>query len=146
MSDERELKQGWVFDGSRGEFWFIMTLLVFAFVWLALGARGLFWGYHPPLHIHTSWIDWLVLAVLPVYAISFYRIERPFGIAVWVLFLNTALRLGITHTSANAWAVPRVLTLLDPLIWAFTLIGCVLYLKRRLRREFIQDGESRVSQ
>jgi hypothetical protein len=144
MSDEQQQKQEWVFDVSRGEFWITVILLVYALVWLALGARSLFWGYHPPAH--TSWIDWFVLAILPLYAIGFYRIEKSLGITVWVLFLNTVLRLATTHTTDSTGAIHRVLPFLDPLIWGFTLVGCGLYLKRNLRRESIQDGTSGVSQ
>jgi hypothetical protein len=133
MSDTQEPKLEWIFDGSRDEFWAFVIFTALAMSRLVFEVRMLFWGYHAS--IHASWTDWLIILLLPIYVVCFYRIEKLLGIAAALLWLHTGLRLATVYGIVNLEILSRLEVVLSPLSSVFIFLGCGLYLKRRLRKE-----------
>jgi hypothetical protein len=134
MSDETSMKQEWVFDGTRGEFWGFMALAVFALLFFVSDAYEIFWGKRSP--VHTDFLKWIPLLVLPILAVQVFRVHKLFTLAVGLESVGLAMELAISHSILS----PAFIVLLLPmnaLAWLAALLGSVLYVKERLRLESV---------
>jgi hypothetical protein len=130
-----DVQREWIFDGSRGEFWIFLFLVVFPVVSFVVAVIQVIRGTIPRFKV--DWITWYTAAILLWGAFAFRRWSKWFSLAIGAAFLQTCLHILIAFGNFRGPSALSTWELMDLLSSVLMVAAFSNYLGTKLRREIV---------